>query len=640
MTDKLTELLSKLEQVRPDGDGWKALCPSHADRNPSLRIDLKNEKILLKCFAGCTTEAICAAVGIAMRDLYLEPAEKSVIVATYDYTDEKGRILFQAVRYEPKDFKQRKPDGKGGWLWKLGDVRRVLYRLPEVLAASDVLIVEGEKDVETARKLGFVATTNMGGAGKWKAEYSASLLAKDVTVIADADEPGRNHARQVASALYLRAASLKVIEKLPSLFDAKDLTEWVAEGNDADALRKLIAATPEWNPDATAASVSAVDAGPFYFTIGAFLQRAPDMETVLELQPFDSIEAKPVSWLWRDRIPHRKLTVFSGDPDCGKTCVLIDVIARFTSGRGFPDAEKEIEPGSVLILNAEDDPGDTLKPRLIAAGADLSRIFFVKGITIRQGAKKAEREFAFDSDLKILEDKISERPEIALVAVDPVSNYLGKVNIDRTQEVRRVLAPLQGMCDRKNVGTIALLHFSKRSDVSALGKVGGSVATTAVARSVLLFSKVPNSDTTAEPEYVMCLGKGNLTKRKTGLSYKLVDNVQPTGTVPVVQWDEKPVTDSANSLLSPATTESNKPDRKTKATAFLREYLADGARKSSETIAVAKFQGISGAAVFEAKERLGARSFKSGGEWWMELPADNPPPEEPEGDPEPDETLF
>lgn len=116
------------------------------------------------------------------------------------------------VRYEPKDFKQRRPNGNGGWFWKLGDVRRVLFRLPEVIAANDVLICEGEKDCETARTLGLVATCNPGGAGKWKDQYSQPLSGKRVLLIQDADQPGRKHAQQVAESLHGKAMSVKVIE--------------------------------------------------------------------------------------------------------------------------------------------------------------------------------------------------------------------------------------------------------------------------------------------------------------------------------------------------------------------------------------------------------------------------------------------
>jgi len=119
-----------LFEVKPTGkDQWLALCPGHNDRKPSLSIKLVDGKILLHCHAGCSTPNIVASLGLTMADLNLngsKPAPESRIKATYDYLDEMGRLLYQVVRYEPKDFKQRRPDGNGSWIWNLKGVKPVL----------------------------------------------------------------------------------------------------------------------------------------------------------------------------------------------------------------------------------------------------------------------------------------------------------------------------------------------------------------------------------------------------------------------------------------------------------------------------------------------------------------------------------
>jgi len=238
-------VLTRLQGVRRNGNGWMALCPAHADRKPSLSIDLRNDKILVHCHAGCSQGDVLAGLRIEAHELFLNTSDgEARIVAEYAYTDEGGELLFQVVRLEPKNFRQRRPDGRGDWIWNLNGTRRVLYRLPEVLVASDVLIVEGEKDVETARRLGFTATCNAGGAGKWKEEYSEPLRGKRVTIVADVDEPGRKHAQQVAAYLVGRVESLKVLE-LPG---AKDLSEWIAHGGTHAALFELIGGAPDWKP--------------------------------------------------------------------------------------------------------------------------------------------------------------------------------------------------------------------------------------------------------------------------------------------------------------------------------------------------------------------------------------------------------
>jgi hypothetical protein len=240
-------LITRLQGVRRSASGWQALCPAHADRNPSLSIDVCDERILVYCHAGCSQGAVLSALGVDARELFLDASDsKARIVAEYPYTDENGGLLFQVVRLEPKDFRQRRPDGNGGWTWNLNGARRVIYRLPEVLTAEFVLVCEGEKDCEAAHKLGIVATCNPGGAGKWRKEYSECLRGKQVAIIADVDPPGRAHAQRVAVSLHLRAESVKVLE-LPG---AKDLTEWVERGGTKDALLKLTRNAPDWKPSA------------------------------------------------------------------------------------------------------------------------------------------------------------------------------------------------------------------------------------------------------------------------------------------------------------------------------------------------------------------------------------------------------
>ena len=238
----LDELLSRFPKSQRSGSGWKVVCPAHADANPSLSVTQRDGKLLLHCHAGCTTESICQQLGILMSDL----STRSEIITTYDYTDEEGQLLFQTVRYEPKDFRQRHPDGNGGWVWNLNGVRRVLYNLPEVSKSDSILIVEGEKDVETARqKFDLVATCNPMGAGKWGDEYSELLRGKCVTVIPDADEPGRKHAEQVARSLHLKAESVAICP-LPE--PIKDLSDWPLS---RESLIDLIEKAPAWKEPAS-----------------------------------------------------------------------------------------------------------------------------------------------------------------------------------------------------------------------------------------------------------------------------------------------------------------------------------------------------------------------------------------------------
>ena len=200
---EITSILPRLGNVKKTNNGWLGLCPGHPDKKQSLSLTETNGKILLNCFAGCDIQTIVSALGLSMHDLFLDKpgyqlqnvAKQKKIVAIYDYTDEKGNLLFQSVRYDPKGFTQRKPNGRGGFDYDLNGVRRVLYRLPEVLLSELVLIVEGEKDVEMIREKGFVATCNPQGALKWKDEYSEALRNKRAVILPDNDEPGRSFSK-------------------------------------------------------------------------------------------------------------------------------------------------------------------------------------------------------------------------------------------------------------------------------------------------------------------------------------------------------------------------------------------------------------------------------------------------------------
>lgn len=238
------------------GDHVDARCPSHEDANPSLSVDAGVDgRALVHCHAGCPAAEIVAALNLEITDLFPDlegpAAMKREVVATYPYTDGGGALLYEVVRFAPKDFRQRRPDGAGGWVWNLRGVDRVPYRLPELFAgiASKrwVLVVEGEKDVERLRAFGFVATCNAMGAGKWQPSWASLFKGAKVAVVPDADAAGREHAEHVASSLADVAAEVKLLE-LPGLAEHGDVSDWIAAGGTAAELKRLILEAPTWAP--------------------------------------------------------------------------------------------------------------------------------------------------------------------------------------------------------------------------------------------------------------------------------------------------------------------------------------------------------------------------------------------------------
>lgn len=272
MQEPLGHVLSCLKGVRRIASGWEALCPAHEDANPSLTVSWSAKAgdaggVVLRCHRGCETADVIAAAGLEWKDLFppkpetnAPPApapakkkrEKGKIVATYDYEDEQGELLYQVVRFDPKDFRQRRPNGKGKWTWSLGDVRRVPFRLPQLLQAIRdrriVFVVEGEKDALLLEQEGFVATCNAGGADKgsntkWRPELNDHFAGARVVILPDNDEPGWAHAQHVAQQLQGVAAEVQIVElplgpRLPK--HGKDVADWFSGGNTAADLKRLV----------------------------------------------------------------------------------------------------------------------------------------------------------------------------------------------------------------------------------------------------------------------------------------------------------------------------------------------------------------------------------------------------------------
>ena len=182
---------------------------------------------------------------------------KATFECAYDYTDESGGLLFQVLRYSnPKTFKQRRPGAKHGeWDWKLGDVRRVLYRLPQLIAATPkrtpVFLVEGEKDADNLAGFGFTATTNPGGANQWRDEYTEAFRGASIIVIPDHDAAGREHLDKIIMSLHSVAQRLRVLDlktAWPECPDKGDISDWLANGGTKQKLIELVKVLPDWQP--------------------------------------------------------------------------------------------------------------------------------------------------------------------------------------------------------------------------------------------------------------------------------------------------------------------------------------------------------------------------------------------------------
>lgn len=248
MNQPIDLVLDKLDYVKNGKNQWSAKCPCrNDDDNPSLRVSVgDNGQVLMKCLrgGGCSTQEVCASIGMEMKDLFPQDESKKgklELKDTYKYYDEDGSLIMEVLRFVDgngkKTFRQRRPDDNGGWNWSTSGIKKPLYRLPQVLAAKadgkPIYVVEGEKDVHSLEQLGKTATTNPGGAGgegqnKWMDHHTESLAGANIIIITDNDEPGYIHARAVYNDLINAGCNVKVFK--PGKF--KDVSDLIGSGTD------------------------------------------------------------------------------------------------------------------------------------------------------------------------------------------------------------------------------------------------------------------------------------------------------------------------------------------------------------------------------------------------------------------------
>jgi hypothetical protein len=575
-------------QARPARGGWIARCPAHDDRRASLSIGAGHDgRVLLHCHARCTPDAICAAAGLALRDLF--PATVSrperTIVATYDYHDEHGTLLYQVLRFDPKDFRQRRADGT----WSLGGVRRVLFALPALQGQTVVYIVEGEKDAEALQRIGLTATTNVGGAGQWRAAYVDQLRAagiQRVIVLPDHDEPGRLHGDAVARSCHRAGLHVTVIA-LPDLPPKGDVSDWLAAGHTREDLLALVRATPRFIP------VDAASLPPHDISVPR-----PVLVRLADVQP------EPLTWIWPGRLAAGKLALLVGDPGLGKSWISLDVAARLSAGLAWPDGGSA-PAGPVLLLSAEDGLADTIRPRLDALGADVTQVHHLAVL------RTAERERAVQlTDVAALERAIRET-HARLMIIDPTSAYLGSTDSHRDAEVRGLMAPLAALAERTGAAILGIMHLAKDRQQPAIYRAVGSIAFAAAARLVLAVAADPDR----EGRRIVAPVKSNLSTAPAALAYSLA-----TGRL---VWELAPVADADVDVLlaGPALSRQERGDVE----AWLSDLLADGPMRARIVHVAAREAGFVWRTVERAKHRLGIEATRVGGvaadgQWWWRLP--------------------
>jgi AAA domain len=317
------------------------------------------------------------------------------------------------------------------------------------------------------------------------------------------------------------------------------------------------------------------------------------------------VDREPVRWLWPGRIPLGKLVTLDGDPGVGKSTLTLTIAAKVSTGSPFPDGARP-ERGDVILLSAEDDIGDTIRPRLEAAGADLSRCWVLPDVTPEVSPKekpKPPRPPELPADLFLLEDLVKSKAA-ALVVVDPFMAFLsGMVDSHKDQDIRRVLASMAYMASRAGAAVVVVRHMRKGAG-SALEKGSGSIGIVAAARAGLLVAPDPED----EGRRILATTKSNLAKERESLAYRLVDD-ERYGVARIV-WDGAS-RHTANDLVRPRVDEDEAPAL-AEAVRVLKEILADGPLSAGNVKRAAATAGVAERTLQRARHALGVTARRQG----------------------------
>jgi putative DNA primase/helicase len=490
---KFDDIISRLNVKQRNDHDYRCKCPAHnGTSDDSLSISPgENGIALLYCHAGCTYDEITAALGIervtagangsqpiptagklAERPTKEKPGK---IIATYDYTDESGKLLYQKVRLEPKSFRVRVPDGKGGWRWSIGDTRRVLYNLPALLMVDTVFVVEGEKDVDRLGELGIVATCNFDGASKgnqspkWDESYNPYFEGKTVYIIPDYDEPGDAHAKHIAKSIQSYARQVLIVD-LPDQDLGQDVSDWLDRGGDFEQLMELCSRGSD--PPASVWKIHSMDM--------AYQERPPTRYLVDGIVPIPSVN------------------VWFGAPGSKKSLILTDLGVVCAAGKEWlPGGSGGVQTQQCKVLWIDtDNGGDVMQERVAAFGR-------AHGVTDGFHYVTMPDPWLFISDITSqldLETTI-ENLGVELVIIDNLGNITGDIDENSAQMVK-IMSPLRRIADKLNIAIIVVHH--QRKGGSNGGRAGDALRGHSVIEAALDFAILVATDEQSDITTIRC----------------------------------------------------------------------------------------------------------------------------------------
>ena len=433
MTPAFSAALATLQPQRK-GAGWIARCPAHDDKAPSLRIDEADGKTVLYCHAGCDWRDVVATMGLAPTDLFDEEPQSAEPIeeAVYPYRDETDSVtLFEVVRYRPKAFRQRRLAPDGRVTWNLDGVDRVPYRLPQVVASDEVIVVEGEKDADRLASLGLTATTNPSGASKWRPEWDRYFAGKSVVIIPDNDEPGRKHAAEVTTMLP-SARRVRTVE-LPGVKPKGDVSDWLDAGHTLADLMALL--RPQIAPS---------------------------------LQEFLVSASEGKADLYAHTIPAGGLVMFVGQPRSYKTMGALQLL--FSIASEVPWLGIEPSEGGDALYVGEEGSARKVADRLLVMQS-VHNLRYELRILHRKGVRLLEN----DPSWAMVTETLDAMRKPRLVVLDTLAAMMvGDEN--SVQDVREAIRAAQKLITDYGVTVVVIHHVNKGGEGRIGNRMRGSSA--------------------------------------------------------------------------------------------------------------------------------------------------------------------
>ena len=460
-----------LKNLRKSGAQYMARCPWHDDRHASLSINIF--KKVWNCHGPCKIGGglIAFEMRIGAKDEQTALSRIGEIIgetqlmlgqqpeAIYPYTDEHGKELFQVVRYPGKEFRQRRRDEHGKWVFKTSDLDMVLYNLPQVVTAKQIAIVEGEKDcdnlasaiagLEGDKYKHIAVTTSPRGAGKWRDEFSRCFAYKSAAIFPDNDEAGRKHAETVAASLWTHCKKIRIVN-LPDLPEKGDVSDFL-KTHSAEEVLALAGKAPQWFPGEQSAET-------LFMTVPQFEEKSSDQ----------------LSWLVEGLIQRGANGMIIARPKSGKSWAVLDLAIALASGQRWLDfyVPKRVR---TALVSREDFGGLTqwrekkLRAHRKLSAADLDQWLYIN-------AKGLKRKMMLDSpdDVTALVNDLK-RYGTEFLILDVMRVLHGSEENDNT-EMQKIIDVLNSIQDQTGAAICLVHHDNKREDASLTERARGASA--------------------------------------------------------------------------------------------------------------------------------------------------------------------